>query len=115
MAEALQRATRRLRDWICESAGEGEGGLGLNILWVYEGHLAGTRFDRPLWTRSRAAAVECDTCGQCHADPGEESYRFVEFASEKLTVGDDWQRVPDESVFWVDDDFQVQYEPMLEA
>ena len=112
MAAALQVATCRLRRWVRQSPGDGEGGLGLNTLWVYDGKLAGTRLDRTLFMRTRDRACECDVCGRCHAEPGDESYRFVEFASEKLTADEDWERVPDESIFWVDKSHRVQFEPM---
>lgn len=112
MKAALQRASRRLRQWVREAPGEGEGGLGLNILWVFDGKLVGSRLDRTLWVRTRESDEDCNICGGRHADPGDEPYRFIEFASERLTTDDTWEPVPEESVFWIDDDFEVQFEPM---
>ena len=113
MHQALQRATKRLRQWVRAAPGEGEGGLGLNILWVYDGQLAGSRLDRTLWMRCRDTDPICPICDQHHADVGDEPYRFIEFASERLTMDDNWEPVPDYSVFWIDDEYEVQFEPML--
>ena len=104
MHQALQRAALRLRSWVRDAAGEREGGLGLNILWAHEESLAGSRLDRTLWYRKRDCTFRCDTCGEAHAEPGDEEYHSVEFASERLTATG-WERVPEESAFWVDDDF----------
>lgn len=112
MQQALQQAVVRLRRWVNEASGEGEGGLGLNTLWVHQGKLAGTRLDRTLWVRSRDRAMECDVCGERHANPGGEPYRSVEFASERLTARG-WEPIPDESVFWVDEDYEVHVEAMV--
>lgn len=112
MHEALQQATVRLRRWVRQAPGEGEGGLGLNTLWVHEGNMAGTRLDRTLWMRCRDVDPKCPVCGEHHADTGDEPYRFIEFASERLTIDENWEPVPEESVFWVDDGFNVQVEPM---
>lgn len=112
MHQALQRAATRLRRWVRASPGEGEGGLGLNTLWVHDGQLAGTRLDRTLWMRTTTSVDRCEICGQQHAEPGEEQYRFIEFASERLSDRRGWEPVPEESVFWIDDDFRVQIEPM---
>ncbi len=112
MGDALQRATQRLRRWVLESPGEGEGGLGLNTLWVYDGKFAGTCLERTLWTRTRSGVDRCHFCDEYHAEPGDERYQFIEFASERLTLEDNWRRVPDRSVFWVDDNHEVQFEPM---
>ena len=113
MKEALQRATALLRGWIRETDSKGEGGLGLNILWVHDGKLAGTKLDRPLWYRQRTASTECENCGDFHANAGDDSYRSIELASEKLTING-WTRVPDASVFWIDDDLSIHFEPLAE-
>ncbi len=66
---------------------------------------------RTLWYRKRDCTFECETCGEAHANPDGQEYHSVEFASERLTATG-WERVPEESVFWVDEDFQIHFEPM---
>lgn len=111
MADALHRASARLRRWIREVSPTGGGGLGLNTLWVFDGKLAGTRLDRTLWVRRRDSTYECERCGDDHADPGDGPYRAIEFASEKLTARG-WEPIPDESVFWVDENCELHVERM---
>ncbi len=114
MIQALDDAIGHIRRWVADSEAEDEGGLGLNLLWLRDGRLAGTRFDRTLWVRTRTGADLCEFCGTHHHDPDDVDFRSVEVASERLTTRG-WEPVPDESLFWVDDDFQFHTQPLRDC
>lgn len=57
---------------------------------LHDGELVGSRLRRSLWSLERSEPVECDICGDVHAQPPEkEAYRVVVVASERIT-DEDW-------------------------
>ncbi|MDX1643147.1 MAG: class II glutamine amidotransferase [Thermoanaerobaculia bacterium] len=109
MAEALRRAVGKVRDWV--AAVDPNAAAALNTLWVENGRLAGTRLGRSLWSLERDAPFECPICDHRHAEPGDEPYRAVVLASERIT-DEAWQSVPDGSVFWIDRQVRLDVEPL---
>jgi glutamine amidotransferase len=76
--------------------------LGLNLLWTDGDTLAGSRLNRTLWALERTSPYACPVCGHDHAAPPDDApYRSTTLASERLT-DEDWQPVPNGSVFRVD-------------
>ena len=78
--------------------------LALNLLWTDGTWIGGVRLNRALWALRRTAAYTCPVCGDDHTDaPEDEQYRATVLASERIT-DEDWQPVPNGSVFHVGDD-----------
>jgi glutamine amidotransferase len=110
MRETLRRTIHQIVEWACEIDDEAE--VAINTLWIEDGHLAGSRFGRSLWYIERDEPHRCEICGELHAhpEPGE-PYHVVELASERLT-SEDWQEVPRDCVFEVDDDRTIESESL---
>lgn len=87
LAELLQHAIDDLQSWVREQTEEP---AALNLLWLHDGELVGSRLRRSLWSLERSEPIECDICGDVHAQPPEkEAYRVVVVASERIT-DEDW-------------------------
>jgi len=76
--------------------------LGLNLLWTDGETLGGSRLNRTLWALQRDEVHTCSICDAERAHPSDDgSYRSTTLASERIT-DEDWQPVPNGSVFHVD-------------
>jgi len=76
--------------------------LGLNLLWTDGETLGGSRLNRTLWALQRDEVHTCSICNDTHTHPPEDdSYRSTTLASERIT-DENWQPVPNGSVFHVD-------------
>lgn len=86
---------------------------GLNIVLTDGDRLVGARLNRTLWFMEREAMFKCDICGQPHVhhEP-EQEYRAVELASERITPEREWKAVPNATVFSVDYDYGLRFEPL---
>ncbi len=104
MVETLSTTIRDLDEWTGEIGAD----LGLNLLWMVEDHLVGCRWHRSLHASVRDHAYRCPVCGDSHGPEGVESYRAVVVASEPITANEDWSEVPDETLWWVGDDWSLQ-------
>lgn len=108
--ELIDDAILQVIDWRDEIDPEAE--LALNFLWTHGPHLSGSRYKRTLWYVERDEAHVCEYCGAKHAEvPPGEDYRFIAVASERIT-GEDWQPIPDESVFTITDDLELEIAPL---
>lgn len=118
MQAVLGETVRDLESWCSDAvakmdeiprAPEGDrlDRVALNLLWTVGDSLAGTRVGRPLWYLEREGAHRCGACGGWHPDPEPEAYRSVVLASERVT-DEEWQEVPESSVFRVDDEMRLQ-------
>lgn len=95
----------------CDAARPGTP-LSLRLIWAHAPTLAGVCLNRPLWTLERDAPLRCPHCTRPHAYPSSRPpYRAVVVASEPLT-DEDWQRLPDASLFTVDADGRLQVQPV---
>ena len=89
--------------------------LALNLLWTDGTWLGGARLNRSLWSLRRTASYVCPICGDDHTDaPDRDPYRATVLASERIT-DEDWQQVPNGSVFHVADDGILDHYPLGEA
>lgn len=75
--------------------------LALNLLWTDGTGLAGSRLNRTLWRVERDAPHLCAICNTTHTDAAPAVYQATVLASERIT-DEDWQPVPNGSVFQVD-------------
>jgi len=86
--------------------------LALNLLWTDGTWIGGARLNRSLWALRRTAAYTCPVCGEDHTDaPADDRYRATVLASERIT-DEDWQAVPNGSVFHVGDDGILDHQPL---
>lgn len=86
--------------------------VALNVLWTIGDRLVGSRVGRSLWRLERSGAHRCEVCGERHPDPEPAGYRSVVVASERITREEEWEEVPESSVFLVDDDMRLRAEPV---
>ena len=86
---------------------------GLNIVLTDGDRLVGARLNRTLWFLEREAMFKCDICGKSHVhhEP-KQQYRAVELASERITAEPEWKAVPNATVFSVDNDYCLRFEPL---
>ena len=87
--------------------------IGLNVVLTDGDRLVGSRLGRSLWFLERDEVFECDICGKPHVhhEPGQ-TYRSVEIASERLTSESGWKGVADGTVYCIDADFGLRFEPL---
>lgn len=88
--------------------------VALNVLWVVDGELVGSRLGRSLWCLERDRPHGGFVCGDLHPDPQTleaEDYRAAVVASERIT-GEDWREVPEATVFRVDEGYRLRFEPL---
>lgn len=122
MADVLRGTIGELRGWCGDAVPEADGiprgpdghrldRLALNLLWTVGHSLAGSRFGRSLWYVEREGAHRCEVCGGQHPDPEPDGYRSIVLASERIT-DEDWQEVPESSVFVVDDRMRLRTRPL---
>jgi glutamine amidotransferase len=110
LLETLHKGLEQIVAWCREI--DREARVSLNVLWTDGDRMVGSRLGRTLWYLERDGIVPCEICGKSHVhhDP-KQAYRAVEIASEPLT-GEDWLNVPDATVFNVDPDLRLRFEPL---
>lgn len=112
--EVLRRAIRDVEarvDILAESetrqpssgaTPELEDAVALNVLWLDEMELTGSRAGRSLWYVERTEPHVCEVHGVVHVSPPpNQPYRAVVVASERIT-DEEWTEMPDGSVFSID-------------
>lgn len=87
------------------------GTLALNLLWTDGSGLAGSRLNRTLWRVERNAPHLCPICNTTHTDAAPDVYQATVLASERIT-DEDWQAVPNGSIFQVDAQGVFHCEPL---
>lgn len=110
LRELLHEGLRQVVRWA--RAANPAARISLNILWTDGDHMAGSRLNRTLWYLERDEIIHCKICGRPHVhhDPKRE-YRAVEVASEPIT-DEQWQGVPNGTIFNIDPDMRLHFEPM---
>lgn len=110
LLETLHKGLEQIVAWCREI--DREARVSLNVLWTDGDRMVGSRLGRTLWYLERDGIVPCEICGKSHVhhDP-KQAYRAVEIASEPLT-GENWLNVPDATVFNVDPDLRLRFEPL---
>jgi glutamine amidotransferase len=85
--------------------------VSLNVLWTDGDRMVGSRLNRTLWYLERDGIHVCEICGKSHVHhDAKQAYRAVEVASEAITQ-EPWLQVPNGTVFNVDPDFRLRFEP----
>jgi glutamine amidotransferase len=110
LLETLRRGLEQVVAWCREI--DREARISLNVLWTDGDRMVGSRLGRTLWYLERDGIVPCEICGKSHVhhDP-KQAYRAVEIASEPVTH-EHWLNVPDSTVFNVDPDLRLRFEPL---
>lgn len=113
LLESLRVGLKLVIDWCREIDPGAE--IGLNVVWTDGEELVGSKWGRPLWYLERDGLHVCEICGESHVHhhlgiP----YRAVEVASEPIT-SETWLAVPDRTVYAVDPDMRIRFEPLEEV
>jgi glutamine amidotransferase len=113
LLETLRRGLEQVVAWSREI--DRTARVSLNVLWTDGDRMVGSRLGRTLWYLERDGIVPCEICGKSHVhhDP-KQAYRAVEIASEPIT-SEAWLNVPDATVFNVDPDLRLRFEPLEPA
>lgn len=101
MVDTMVRTIRDIAQWTDERGTE----CTLNLMWLVDDHLIGSRFHRTLHYSLRDHAYRCPECGESHG-PDVPTYRAVVLASEPITA-EHWHEVPDEVVWSIDPEWQL--------
>ncbi|PJK27944.1 class II glutamine amidotransferase [Minwuia thermotolerans] len=111
LLETVREGVERIVRWCAELA-PGKP-VGLNIVLGDGERMVGTRLNRTLWYLERDGLVRCDICGQTHVHHKPRSdYRSAEVASEPVTPEEAWRQVPNGTVYAVDPDYKLHFEPL---
>ncbi len=111
LLEIVRQAVHQIVDWS-EDITPGRK-VGLNIILTDGDRFVGSRFGRTLWHLERDYVFECPICGKSHVHHEKgANYRAFEIASEPLS-DENWQEMPDNHVYCVDEDFYLLTEPLL--
>ena len=111
LLETVREGLERVVDWCREI--EPDRPVGLNVVLSDGEQLVGSRLNRSLWFVERREVFRCPICGESHVHhEAATRYRAVEVASEPITPGEDWKGVPNGTVFAVDPDYRLRFEPL---
>jgi predicted glutamine amidotransferase len=111
LLETVRLGLQQIVVWCAEI--DPKAPISLNIVLTDGERLVGSRLNRSLWFLARDHTFVCPICGQPHVQhqPGV-GYRSIEVASEPLTNEKEWKAVPDGTVYSVDPDFALRFEPL---
>ena len=113
LMETMKQAVSNIVVWVKEHAPTGQ--LGLNVLWSDGEHMVGTRINRTLWYLEREGPFVCQVCGKPHVHHQTGTrYLAAEVASEAITE-EEWRGVPNGTVFAIDPDLKIHFEPLLDV
>lgn len=109
LLETLRSGLEQVIAWCRDIDSQAKASL--NVLWTDGQRMVGSRLGRTLWYLEREGIHVCEICGKSHVHHSpERAYRSVEIASEPITH-ERWLQVPDGTVFSVDPDFRLRFEP----
>lgn len=107
----VRKGLQQIIGWAREI--DPEARVSLNIVLTDGRRLVGARLNRSLWFLERDHTFTCPICGKPHVHHEPRiGYRSVEVASEPLTDESDWKGVPNGTVYSVDADFALRFEPL---
>ncbi len=88
--------------------------IDLNVVLTHGDQLIRSSLNPTLWFLERDQVYSCPVCGKPHVhhDP-KADYNAVELASETITEGEAWKAVPNGTVFSVDPDYRLRFEPLM--
>ena len=111
LRETLRYGLEQIISWCNEI--DAQAPVSLNIVLTDGEQMVGSRLGRTLWSLERDHIVKCEICRKSHVhhDP-KQPYRAVEIASEPITHNEQWLQVPNGTVFGVDPDMKLHFEPL---
>jgi glutamine amidotransferase len=111
LRETLRYGLEQIISWCSEI--DPQAAVSLNIILTDGEQMVGSRLGRSLWSLERERIVKCEICCKYHVhhDP-KQPYRAVEIASEPITHNEEWRQVPNATVFNVDPDYRLHFEPL---
>lgn len=108
--ESLRTVIKTIETWSNEVDPTAE--LALNLIWIHESQIIGSRYNRTLFYHEQEAPHICEGCGNKHLEESvDDDYYAVEIASEPIN-DDDWKEIDNKSVFLVSDDQNIRTEPL---
>ena len=113
LVQTLRAGLQQVLTWTTEISPAKKAGL--NVLWTDGHQFVGSRCNRSLWMLERHSVLYCPMCGKSHVHHKPKThYRSVEVASEPISE-EDWQEIPEGSVFSVDSNLQIKILPLKES
>jgi glutamine amidotransferase len=110
LLETLRSGLHHVLTW--SRTADPEAKIGLNVLWSDGEQLVGSRWGRTLWYVEREGIHDCEICGFPHVrHHPHHHYRAVVIASEAISH-EPWLAVPEHSVFSVDPEIRIHFEPL---
>jgi glutamine amidotransferase len=104
--DTVREGLTAIISWAKEAAPDQMAGLNIVLTNGYE--LIGTRLNRSLYHLHRSRIDICDACGRSHVQHSANTpYRAVEIASEPLADHHGWAEVPNESIFRIGNDYNL--------
>ena len=111
LLKTVQKGLRQVVAWAGEIDPNKK--VGLNIILTDGEQLIGSRLNRTLWYLHRDHTFVCTICGKPHVHhKAGEHYQSLEVASEPITNEKAWKTIPNDSVFSVDQGYQLQIESL---
>lgn len=113
LLSVLKHSLEQVVYWCLELDGEAK--IGLNVILTDGNQLVGSRLNRSLWFLKRDQIFVCPICGKPHVHHEPKTrYRSLEVASERITHEDGWKGIPNGTVYSVDSDYELRFEPFAE-
>ena len=98
LTSIMRSGVRRLLQWSHEETDRSE--VALNLMLSTGQETVGLRFGRTLWSVERDLVHPCEVCdGAVHLSESPSEYRAVAVASEPVTSDEDWQEIPEETLY----------------
>ncbi len=102
----LKKTVQKIHQWSRDVAPGAK--MGLNMLISDGRNIYGSRIGRSLFYVKHNGVYNCEICGFPHIHHAPSvNYLAIDIASEPITR-DEWIEIPDQSLFYVDDNFTLQ-------
>lgn len=97
MLDTLSSTISDIQGWASDQGAD----AALNLLWLVDDQLIGSKVGRSLYYTERDHGYECPICGRTHGLDTPD-YQAVVVASEQITQ-EGWREVPEDNLWWVED------------
>lgn len=103
LTSIMRSGVSRIVEWSRQETDGGE--VALNLMLSTGPETVGLRYGRTLWSVERDLVHPCEVCdGAVHLSESPSGYRAVAVASEPVTSDEDWQEIPDETLYRIGPD-----------